>query len=260
MLPRNMTTLLVRKLEAFTELGGDDHAALAELTAPIRAVEGRQDLVREGDTPGDLKLILGGFACRYRLMPDGRRQILSFMIPGDFSDLHLMPPRSIDYGVATISPCEVADVSRESLAALFERPGLEQALRICRFSEEAIVREWLVNVGRRSAAERVAHLLCEFFVRLRVIGQVTNGRTRFPVTQGDIADSTSLSVVHVNRILQDMRRVGLLTLGNRELTIHDFGRLARIGGFSAAYLQLNDDFSGAANEPRRPGPDLRPQA
>lgn len=255
-----MKNPLTRKLQAFTALSREDEALLDRLVTPVRAVAGRNELVLEGQRPADIKLIVGGFACRYRSMPDGRRQILSFMIPGDFSELYRTPPRSMDYGVATITACQVVDLDRKRLESVSGHPAIEEALRVCSFSEEAITREWLINVGRRNATERVAHLLCEFVVRLQVLGLSDGHRADFPITEGDLADCTSLSVVQVNRVLRDMKQSGILSLNGSDLVLHDLDRLKRIGGFLPAYLQLNDDFLDVPGKPGHDRPDRRPTA
>jgi CRP-like cAMP-binding protein len=185
-----------------------------------------------------VRLILEGFACRYKLLADGRRQIMAYLVPGDFCDLHVFILKAMDHTIATLSPCRVVDIPRERILELTERSALARALWWATLVDEATLREWLVNIGARSAEERIAHLLCELLLRLRVVGLADGAEYELPITQAELADTMGLSSVHVNRVLQRLRGDGLITLKSKHLVILDVERLNAFGGFTPNYLYL----------------------
>ena len=198
----------------------------------------RKDLIREGDEPRDVQLILEGFACRYKLLADGRRQIMAYLLPGDFCDLHIFILRRMDHSIATLSPCRVAAIPRRRILELTERPAIARAPWWATLVDEAVLREWLVNIGARPAEERIAHLLCELLLRLRTVGLASGGGYALPITQAEIADTMGLTNVHVNRVLQRLRAEGAITLEERRLVILDVDRLMAFSGFDPNYLHL----------------------
>ena len=235
-----MKNLLIRKLEAFGRLPDADRRLLDGIAAPAKDVAAREDLIREGDDPRDVQLILEGFACRYKLLPDGGRQITAFLIPGDFCDLHVFILKAMDHSIATMSPCRVVAIPREKILELTERPAIARALWWAALVDEAILREWLVNLGARPADQRIAHLLCELLVRLRTVGLVNGDSYELPITQHDLADTMGLTNVHVNRVLQRLRSEGAITLKSKRLVIEDVERLMAFCGFDGSYLHLGE--------------------
>lgn len=233
-----MVNLLTRKLEAFGALPDADRLLLDEAVRPARAVGPRVDLIREGETPSDVNLILEGFACRYKVLPTGRRQIMAYLVPGDFCDLHVFILKAMDHGIATLSPCTVVKLPRSRVLELLERPAIAQALWWAALVDEATLREWLVNVGARKAEQRIAHLLYELLLRLRTVGLTTGNQYELPITQAELADTVGLTGVHVNRILQRLRGDGLITLKGKNLVILDEERLMAFSGFNPNYLHL----------------------
>lgn len=233
-----MLNPLVRKLEAFGPLPEDDRRRLNAAIGSPRSVPADQDLAREGDETGDVRLILEGFACRYKLLRDGSRQIVAFLIPGDFCDLHVFILQKMDHSIGTLSPARVVDIPRPQILALTERPALARALWWATLVDEAILREWLLNIGQRESEERIAHIICELHVRLKVVGLADGGRFALPITQAEIGDALGLSAIHVNRSLQTLRAQGLITLHHRELVINDPNRLTAMCGFNPNYLHL----------------------
>jgi CRP-like cAMP-binding protein len=188
-------------------------------------------------------LILTGIACRYKMLPEGRRQITAYLIPGDTCDLRVSILRRRDHSVGALSECRVARISPESVAALLEMRGaLNRALWWSTLVEESVTREWILNVGPRSALARTAHLLCETFLRLRAVGLVdAHDSCDMNVTQIDLAETLALSPVHVNRTIQRLRRDGLVSLAAGRLTIHDLRGLQEVGQFNADYLHLEPE-------------------
>lgn len=233
-----MMNLLTRKLEAFGPLPDADKSLLDEVIQPAQPVGARVDLIREGDAPSHVNLILKGFACRYKTTPDGSRQIMAYLVPGDFCDLHVFILKAMDHTIATLSRCQVVKIPRAQILELMERPAIARAFWWAALVDEATLREWLVNIGVRSAEQRVAHLLCELLLRLETVG-LTNGDTyELPITQAELADTTGLTSVHVNRVLQRLRQDGLITLKSRNLMIMDVERLKAFSGFNPNYLHL----------------------
>ena len=233
-----MANLLTRKLEAFAPLSEADRHLLDAVIREARDVGSREDLIREGDAPGDVRLILAGFACRSKRLADGRRQIMAYLVPGDFCDLLVFILREMDHSIATLSPCRVVDIPRPRILEMTERPALGRALWWAALVDEATLREWLVNIGARSAEQRIAHLLCELLSRLRVMGLADGGQYELPVTQQELGDTMGLTNVHVSRVLKRLRGDGLITLTSKNLVILDVERLEAFSGFTPNYLHL----------------------
>lgn len=233
-----MANLLTRKLEAFAPLPEADQRLLDEVIRDPQEVGPREDLIREGDAPTDVRLIIEGFACRYKLLADGTRHIMAYLVPGDFCDLHVFILKQMDHTIATLSRCTVVKIPRARVLELTERPAIARALWWAALVDEATLREWLVNIGARPAEQRIAHLLCELLLRLRAVGLANGGQYELPVTQQELGDTMGLSNVHVNRVLQHLRRDGLITLKNKNLVILDVERLEAFSGFTPNYLHL----------------------
>ncbi|WP_407525709.1 Crp/Fnr family transcriptional regulator [Methylobacterium oryzisoli] len=235
-----MATYLIRKLEQFTALSRDDKAALERAASgKPRRLASREDIFREGDAPGRVNLILDGWACRYKVLEDGRRQIAAFLLPGDLCDLRMFILRQMDHSVGTLSPVTVAEIPKEAILDLTDNyPRISRALWWTSLVEEAIQREWTTNLGQRDALERMAHLLCEVFLRLRAVGLTEGPTCELPVTQAELADATGLSTVHVNRTIQELRARGLVILRGKTLSIPDLDALQDAALFSANYLHL----------------------
>lgn len=230
------------KLEAFTKLSADDRAALAEATRNFRFVEPRRDLVSEGDKPRFVHLVLDGWACRYKQLPDGKRQIVGLFVPGDFCDINVYILKQMDHSIAAITRLKVAMITPEEMNDLTaERPRVTQALWWHELVTSAVQREWTLNLGQRSAYERLAHLLVELYLRLQAVGKAQNGHCDFPLTQNDLADATGLTAVHVNRTLQELRRDKLIELERKQLHILDIDRMMDVSMFNPNYLHLEHE-------------------
>ena len=234
-----MRNVLIRKLELFGALPDEDLRLLDQTVARPRKIGDHQDVIREGDAPEDVHLVLEGFACRYKILPDGRRSIFAYLVPGDFCDLNIFILKAMDHGIATLSPCTIVDIPRQRILELLERPALARALWWATLVDEATLREWLVNMGRRSAENSIAHLFCEIHLRLKTIGLANGGEFSFPVTQLELSDTLGLSAVHMNRSLQNLQNIGLLTVRRSRVRISDIERLHDICGFNPNYLHLD---------------------
>lgn len=233
-----MVNVLSRRLPAFSTLPPDDFAALDAITSRSqREVSPRRDVVREGEEARSIYLILEGWACRYKTLPDGRRQIVGFCVPGDVSDADAFLLRHMDHGICAITRLRLAEIEQDDYRALLVgRPHLARALRHNNVVTASIQREWALSLGQRTASERIAHLLCEAYLRLEAAGLAQGGACDFPLTQVDLADATGLTPVHVNRTLQELRRMRLIELTNKRLTIPDLAALKRAALFNDTYL------------------------
>jgi CRP-like cAMP-binding protein len=241
-----MQQALTRKLEGFEDLSDEDRWALNSLVPRVRQVGARVDLIQEGDAPENVHLILDGFACRYKVLPNGRRQIMALLVPGDFCDLNVFILDQMDHNIGTISACQVVDIPRQSIEEITARhPNITRAFWWCALVDEAVLREWLVNLGIRPPEQRIAHLLCELLVRLEAVGQVKDSSYHFPFTQVELAETMGLSCVHVHRTLRELRMLGLITIKRRILTIHDVGKLKAFCEFTPNYLHLKNTRWGA---------------
>lgn len=232
---------LITKLELFVNLSTADKEILLQTTRQKqRQVGAHEDIICEGDAPQTINLILSGWAYRYKQLEDGRRQILAYLLPGDICDLNIFLLKTMDHSIGTITPVGIAEVPRETVQELVEGGHrISQALRWSALVAEAIEREWIVNLGQRTALERVGHLFCELFFRLRAVGHTSGNSCELPLTQAELADTVGLSTVHINRTLQELRAQELIMLQGKTLTILDLERLQTLSLFSPAYLHLD---------------------
>lgn len=238
-LNRKSASPLVRKLKSLADVSAADVSALETISGGTRSVAARTDLIREGDAPDGVYLILSGMACRYKLRESGARQIMAYLVPGDFCDLDVAMLKEMDHAIGTLSDCEVVQIPPDTVQDLLQNhPSITHALRLATLVDEATLREWLVNVGCRSAEERIAHLLCELLLRLQEVGCATSEGYAFPLTNADLADTTGLSRVHVNRTLRSIGERGLVEISDHYLRILDLPRLQALAEFKPNYLHL----------------------
>ncbi len=231
---------LLRKLSNFTALSEDESSAVRECCKQVREFGAREDVIAQGDRTGGVKLLLEGFACRYKTLEDGRRQIVAYFVPGDLCDLRVFILKRMDHSIGAIAPSKVATISPDNVLKLMHNyPKLTTALWWSTLVEEAIAREWIVNVGRRNALERMAHLFCELLYRYRAVGLNQGLSCTLPLTQVELAETLGLSAVHVNRTLQQLRRRQLIALDGHMLTIQNLRALEEISLFNADYLHLD---------------------
>ena len=245
-----MTPHITHKLRGFEELQGPAETWLAELASRnLRDIGPRMDLLRQGDCTGPMHILIEGWAIRYKTLEDGRRQILSVLIPGDLFDINGFMASSMDHSIAALTAVTLARLDNDFLdIARREHSSLEKALWCDIHVTAAIQREWSTSLGQRTARERMAHLMCELYLR-QYQAQLTQGRCcAFPLTQIELAEALGMTPVYVNRTLQDLRREGLIQLEHRTLTIFDLPQLKRIALFDSGYLKICDDDGGSAPE------------
>lgn len=231
--------VLIRKLESIGTLSEEERQAIQSLPMRIHILGARQDIVRDGEQPTQCCLILDGWVCRYKLLSQGKRQILSFHVAGDMPDLQGLHAHTMDYGLSTVKHATVAFIARESLRELTARfPSLATLLWRDTLLDAAVVRAWMTGMGRRTAFERIGHLFCELYLKLRAVGLAGDYRCPLPVTQMDLADALGLTPVHINRVLREMRSRALITLRHQTLVIEAWDDLLQASEFDPTYLYL----------------------
>lgn len=230
---------LITKLESYTRLSEEEKEFLNRSPSQFRDYQPNETIAFQGGYPTESCVIVKGFACRFKILPDGRQQILALHIPGDFCDLHSFSLKKLDHAISAVGPCSVARVPHEKLQQASDLfPNLSRAFMWNLATDAAIAREWMVSMGRRSAREQLSHLLCELLYRLKPMGLAENDAYEFPITQANLGDATGLSTVHVNRTLQELRGEGLITLRGKLLAILNLQRLKEVAGFDPGYLYL----------------------
>jgi CRP-like cAMP-binding protein len=238
---------LIRKLETIVDLSAEEREAVLGLPLTIRTVPADHDLVRDGDRPSECCMIVEGFVCRYKLTAEGKRQIMSFHIPGDIPDLQSLHLHVMDHSLGTLVPSKVGFIQHDDIREITRRyPRIADAFWRDTLIDAAVFREWMVGIGRRSAYTRIAHVLCELMVRLRSVGLSSDHQIELPITQAELGDALGLSTVHVNRVLQELRGDGLITLRGRYLHVQDWPGLKRAGEFDPLYLHLAPKAESAA--------------
>jgi CRP-like cAMP-binding protein len=232
---------LIRKLETQdVHLTDEEQAALLTMPMQIESIRADQDIVREGDRPTRSCLLLEGYAATYKVTATGKRQIVAFHISGDIPDLQSAQLDVLDTSLGTLTPCKVAFIRHEVINGVCERHfRVARALWRQTLIDAAIYREWVVNVGRREAINALAHVICEFVIRMRTMGLAENLGCELPMTQAELGDALGISTVHVNRTLQELRAAGLIRLQGSRLAVLDWEALKEVAEFDPAYLHLH---------------------
>jgi CRP-like cAMP-binding protein len=221
---------------------GDRHSIKTYIVGTLKIYQTREDIVVEGQRPVETAILVKGLCCRYKLLADGSRQIMSFHIPGDAPDVESLFLKRMDHSLGTLDGAVVLHVPHANMFRLFaEAPRVQELFWHWTLIEASIFREWIVNVGRREAYARIAHLLCETVTRLRAVGLSDGVSCDLPITQTELADATGLSAVHVNRSVQTLRKNGLISFRAGSLTALDWNGLVGAAGFDAAYLHISPE-------------------
>lgn len=234
---QNILSGLVNKLARLGNIDERDREAIDSLPARAAQYRSSHHLVREGDIPSECCLLIDGYACRHKVTGAGDRQIVSFHLPGDLLDIQHLQLERADHNVETITTAVVAWIPAESLRQLIHRrPHVGDAIWRDALIDASIFREWVLNVGRRDAKQRIAHMLCEFAARREAAGLGSPERFDLPMTQEHIADATGLTPIHVNRMLQALGSEGVIVRDKRAIHIADWPRMRRVADFDPAYL------------------------
>lgn len=232
-----MKNRFIDKLQGFHSLSSVEVAALADATSRPKKIPLKTDLIREGDRPGPVFVILDGWACRYKILPNGTRQVLAYLMPGDCCDLHIGLLAEMDHSIQVLTPALVATVERRVMDEIMDRHrGVAKAMYIAQLVDEGTMRAWITSMGRRTSIERVAHLMCELYLRARNVGLVFEPELKLPLSQLLLADSLGMTPVHVNRVLKELRLSGAMTLQRGSLHIVDPSKLVHLAGFDENYL------------------------
>jgi CRP-like cAMP-binding protein len=241
-----------KRLASLAHLSVEDEHILTGLTLGARVCKVDDGYVEAKDFADHVLVVVEGIACRCRILADGRRQILAYLFAGDMTSPERLLVRQPGQAISLLVPSQVAVLDRAAVERLQSRPNIHIALGRASLVRQATTSEWQVNVGMRTAAERVGHLLCEIYTRLESVGLTTNRQFKLPLTQLQLADSLALSAVHVNRTLMELRRQKLVNFQDRVVTILDYEQLCEMAGFDPAYLQLVDIdwMPGAVPTPR----------
>jgi CRP-like cAMP-binding protein len=243
--PTTVTTLepLVQKLAYRARLDAEDRAAILQLPFTLKTLERNHFIVREGDRPTHSCLMLSGYSVRTKIVGTGHRQILSIHIKGEMVDLQNSMLDVADHSVQMLTSGRIAMIPRQEVVRIAaERPNVGHAMWIDTLVDGSIFREWITNIGRRDARTRIAHVLCEFALRLKVANLENGGFYELPMTQEQLGDATGLTSVHVNRTIKALEAQGLIERANpRSIHIGDWRKLAEVGDFDSNYLHLRKD-------------------
>lgn len=232
-----MISVHLKKLRRRIDLSTDEENAIRGLVAETRRIRADQVLIRSGEELNSSVMLLDGWLARSKDLPGGDRQFSELHVPGDFADLHAFTLKRLDHDVLALSDCNIAIVPHERLQDMAQRsPRLARVYWGSTSVDAAITRELALSLGQRSAISRMAHLFCELFVRLENVGRARPNGYEFPLTQRELAECLGLTVVHVNRTIQELRRRGLIELESRQLTILDRAGLEGVAEFDPAYL------------------------
>jgi CRP-like cAMP-binding protein len=236
--------ILLRKLTNLHEISDDEQAAVLEALTRPREVKRGDDIVADGSTPKQTTVMLSGTACRYKILPGGKRHILTFQYPGDMTDLYGYVMKKLDHAVGALSDCTFAHIPHETIAVLSEKyPNLQYAFWRDTMVDASISHTWALGGGRKTL-ERVAHMLCEIFVRLEAVGHAELGRPLpFTATQQDLADALGLSLVHTNKTMALLKGKKLITRTGTKLQIINWEGLKAIAHFDASYLHFKHPYS-----------------
>jgi CRP-like cAMP-binding protein len=235
-----MITVHLKKLRRRIDISSEEERVIRDSVAEVRRVPADELVIRAGEELNNSLMLLDGWMARSKDLAGGERQVTQLHVAGDFADLHGFTLKHLDDDVTTLSDCRIAVVPHERIREITDRyPRLTRIFWFSTNIDAAIQRELVLSLGQRSALSRMAHLFCELYVRLHVVGKTSDDGYEFPLTQRELSECLGLTVVHANRTLQELRRRGLVDLGNRRLTIRNRGGLEGIAEFDPSYLYLD---------------------
>jgi CRP-like cAMP-binding protein len=230
---------LLASLERRDHVSAEERVALEKLGWRFKDCARSTEIIHDRSRPFESCLLIDGYAARVGYLRSGRRQLSAIHLAGDFVDLHGLLLKILDHSVIALTDCRVAFVEHSELQKLVvEQPHLWRLLSLMMTIDSAIQRSWLISLGRRNPTSRLAHLICEIYLRLEVVGKASNYEFEFRVGQAELADMLGLSVVHTNRTLQELRSHNLLTWRNGVIRILDWNALANLAEFDPTYLNL----------------------
>jgi CRP-like cAMP-binding protein len=236
----DITESFLKRLRISTEIDQEDERAIRNLPIAVKQVAGGEPIVSVGDRPSACCLVIDGFVLRSKIVGTGHRQILAFHQPGDVPDLQSLFLHVMDHDVSALGNSVLGFIPHAPLREFIKRrPNIAQALWRDTLTDASIFRDWICNIGQRDATSRVAHLVLELYTRLKAIGRTDGASFSFPATQALFADAVGTSVVHMNRVVQELRGRGLLDFDRGRISILDEAKLREIADFDALYLHLD---------------------
>jgi len=235
-----MIDSLLLKLRKRDTISPEEEEVLRDIIAEVEEVPARKTVVRRGEPLNRSILLLEGLMCRHKDLRDGGRQITALHVTGDFLDLHGFTLKQVDHDVMALSPCRIAYARHDDLTRLTEtHPHLTRLLWFSTNLDAAIHREWEVSLGQRTGAARAAHLFCEVYTRLEIVGRLDGGAYALPMNQSELGECLGLTVVHTNRVLKELREQGLVQFGKGRVVIEDIEGLKAYAEFDPTYLYLD---------------------
>ena len=236
---------LIAKFERGVPLSGAERAAAAAVPVTVESRRSGDGVVWVGDRPTRSFMVLTGLLGSSKSVADGGSQITCFHVPGDMPDLQSLHLDVMDSDIRALTDCQLAFMAHQDLRRLCDQhPRLAALLWRTTLVDAAIFREWVVNLGQRQAPSRIAHVFCELMLRMEAVGLAQDRSCHLGLTQEDLGQATGLSLVHVNRTLQDLRGQGLISFGQGRLTIHDWDALVEVGDFRDDYLHRREGRAG----------------
>ncbi len=233
------TDLLVRRLQLRDRLSAGEIEILRDLADAVTPYGRREYIVHAGVPQTKSRIVVDGWVARSNTFADGRRQILQLHVPGDFFDLHSFLLKTLDHDVITLTACTIAEVDHARLRRLSEsEPHLTRLFWMLTLIDAATYREWLLLTGSADAHRHIAFIICELYVRLESVGQARDNEMDFPLTQEELGEVCGITSIHVNRVLQELRREGLIVTTGRRMRIPDWPRLVAVAQFDPSYLSL----------------------
>ena len=238
--------ILIRRLQSIAPVSAEVREALEDLRYTMRRVSRGQDIIREGDVPKECVLLLSGFLSSYKVLGDGRKQIVGFHIPGDMPDLQSYFIKKVDFYLTATTESVVAAIAHKDIGKLLKSvPALVELLWRDTLITASTFRTWVIATGRMSAAEHCAHIICELYTRYQAVGLAQEASFAIPITQEQLAYALGLSAVHANRTVQQLRGDGLIRMEGGQVTILELERLQSFAQFDPTYLHLRDHDAAA---------------
>ena len=238
---------ILRKMEsiALFELSEAERAALIAMPLHEAQIDAYQDIVCEGERPSRCFAVLDGFAATYKTTLTGKRQVAAYHVPGDVPDIQSLHLKVLDNSISAIGPCKIGFIQHDAMRALFRAyPRIGDAFWRVTLIDAALYREWILNIGRREAYSRMAHLFCELITRLEAVGLAPDRTCPLPMTQSELGDALGITAVHVNRVVGDLRDAKLIAVRNRRLMVLDWEGLTAVAEFDPTYLHLGGQDEG----------------
>ena len=227
------------KLRARDPISAEEEAAIRDSISDVVRIPADRTFIRVGQELDHSTLLLDGLMCRYKDLSGGQRQITEIHVPGDFADLHSFTLKHLDHNIMTLTPCTIAKSPHARIQKLCEDfPRLARIMWFSTNLDACIHREWELSLGRRTAIERTAHLFCELYLRLGIVGLTAGNTFDLPLIQAELAECLGLTSVHVNRVLRELREQGLVEFRSGRVTIADLEGLKRVAEFDPVYLYL----------------------